>query len=134
MLRDIDLVGYDSPMQALVEQQIGLFRQRTPFGESARICAVQLGFSVVVNVMTGRSGAGFAVIAKHLLQFFEQIGFRAEVAEVLVAALGLLSHFRAHLDAIIAMEGVALDIGCGDLFPAKNVLEGLLHRRGSGAG
>ena len=84
--------------------------------------------------MTGRSGAGFAVIAKHLLQFFEQIGFRTEVAEVLVAALGLLSHFRAHLDAIIAMEGVALDIGCGDLFPAKNVLEGLLHRRGSGAG
>ena len=56
------------------------------------------------------------------------------MAEMLVAALGLLRHFRAHLDAIVAMEGVALDIGRGDLFAAEDVLEGLLHRRRAGAG
>ena len=33
------------------------------------------------------------------------------MAEVLVAAFGLLRHLRAHLGAVVAMEGVALDVG-----------------------
>ena len=133
ILRDIDLVGHDRAMQAFIEQQIGLLRQRAPFGERAGLGAVQLGLVVVVDVMTGGSGAGFAVVAKHPLQFLEQIGFGAEMAEVLVAALGLLRHFRPHFDAVVAMEGVALDIGRGYLLAAEDILEGLLHRRRAGA-
>ena len=55
------------------------------------------------------------------------------MAEVLVAALGLLGHFGAHLGAVVAMEGVALDIGGRDLLAAEDVLERLLDRRGAGA-
>ena len=84
--------------------------------------------------MARGAGAGFAVVPKQLLKRFEQIGFGTEVAEVLVAALGLFGHFRAHIDAIVAMEGIALDIGRGDLFAAEDVLERLLHRRRAGAG
>ena len=72
MLRDVDLVGHDGAMQAFIEQQIGIFRQRSPFGEGAGRRAVQLGLVVVVDVMTRRSGAGFAVVAKQSLQLLEQ--------------------------------------------------------------
>jgi len=74
-LCDIDLFSHDRAMQAFIKQEIGTFRQRTPFGKSARFCAVQLGLVIIVDVMTGGSGAGFAVVAKHPLQFLEQIGF-----------------------------------------------------------
>jgi hypothetical protein len=56
------------------------------------------------------------------------------MAEMLVAALGLLSHFRAHLNAVVAVEGVALDIGGGDLLAAEDVFKRLLHRGRAGAG
>ena len=134
VLRDIDLVGHDRAMQPFIEQQIGVFRQRPPFGERAGLGAVKLRFVVVVNVVPGRAGAGFAVVAEHPLQFFEQIGFGAEMAEMLVAALGLLRHLRAHFDAVVAVEGVALDVGGSNLFAAKDVLERLFHRRRAGAG
>ena len=133
MLRDIDLVGHDGAVQAFIKQQIGRFRQRAPFGKRAGCGAVQLGLVVVVDVMTRRTGAGFAVVAKHPLQLLEQVGFGTEMAEMLVAALGFLRHFRAHLETVVAMEGVALDIGRRDLFAAKDVLERLFHRRRAGA-
>ena len=38
-----------------------------------------------MDVMTRRSGAGFAVVAKCPFQFLEQVGFGAEMAEMLVA-------------------------------------------------
>ena len=76
MLRDIDLVGHDRAMQAFVEQQIGLFRQRPPFGEGAGLGAVQLGFLVVVDVVARRAGAGFAVVAKHLSPVLRTDWFR----------------------------------------------------------
>ncbi len=83
--------------------------------------------------MARRPGAGFAVIAEHALQLFEQIGLGAEMAEVLVAALGLLRHFRPHFDAVVTVEGIAFDIGRSDLFAAEDILERLLHRRRAGA-
>ena len=64
MLRDVDLVGHDGAMQSFIEQQVGLFRQRAPFGERAGFGAVQFRFSIVMDVMTRGSGAGFSVVAK----------------------------------------------------------------------
>src|SRR5450631_1675247 len=133
MLRDIDLVGHNGAMQALVKQEMGLFRQRGPFGKGSRRCAVQLGLVVIVDVMTGRSGAGFTVVAKQPLELFEQIGFGAEMTEMLVSALAFLRHFRAHFGAIVAMESVAFDIGRGYLFAAEDILERFYDRRRAGA-
>src|ERR1700744_6086361 len=83
--------------------------------------------------MPGGAGAGFAVVAKHFFQFLEQIGFGAEMTEMLVAAFGLLDHLGPHLGAVVPMEGVAFDIGRGHLFTAEDVLERLLDRGGAGA-
>src|SRR5262245_20076145 len=78
--------------------------------------------------------AGLAIFAKRLLERLEQIGFRTEVAEMLVAALGFVSHLAAHLGAVVAMECVALDIGRGHVLAAKDLLERALHRCGARAG
>ena len=133
MLRNIDLVGHNRAVQSLIKQQIGVFRQRAPFGERARVSAIQLCLFIVMDVMTRRSGAGFTVVAKYFLQLFEQVGFRAEMAEMLVATLGLVQQLGAHLEAIVTMEGVAFDVGRDDLLAPKDVLEGLFHRRRAGA-
>jgi hypothetical protein len=84
--------------------------------------------------MARRARAGFAVIPEHPFEFFEKIGIGTEMAEMLVAALGLLQHFRAHVDTVVAMESVALDIGGSNFFTPKDVLEGFLHRRCPGPG
>ena len=133
MLGNVDLVGHDRAMQAFIEQQIGAFRQRPPFGKGAWFRAEQLGLVVVVDVVPGGARTGFAVVAKRPLQLLEKIGFGAEMAEVPVAALPLLRHFRAHLGAIVAMEGVALDVGRGYLLAAEDVLERPFDRGRAGA-
>ncbi len=83
--------------------------------------------------MTGGSGAGFAVVAKQPLELFEEIGFGAEMAEMLVSALPFLRHFRAHFDTVVTMESVAFDIGRGHLFAAEDVFERFFDRRRAGA-
>src|SRR5713101_6325354 len=133
MLGDIDLVGHDSAVKALVKQKIGAFLQRSPFGEGPRRCAIQLGFFVIVDVVACGAAASLAIIAKYLLQLLEEICFRTEVAEVLVAALAFLNDFGAHLGAVVAMERIALDVGRRDLFATKDNLERLLDRRRAGA-
>src|SRR4029077_10257509 len=102
--------------------------------EGAGPCAIEFGLFLVVDIVARGSGAGLAVVAERLFQLLEQIGFGTEMAEMLVAALGLLRHFRAHLDAVVAVEGVALDIGGRDVLAAEDVFERLLHRRRAGAG
>src|SRR6202008_4557783 len=78
------------------------------------------------------AGAGLAILAKRPLELLEEIGLRAEMAEVLVAAFGFLRHFLAHRGAGVAVEGIALDIGRGHLLAAEDLLEGLLDRSGAG--
>src|SRR5882757_8521635 len=87
-----------------------------------------------MDVMTRHAGPGLAVVAEDFLQFLEQIGFRTEMAEMLVAALGFLRHFRAHLKPIVAVEGIPLDIGGCDLFATEDVFKRLLHRGRAGTG
>jgi hypothetical protein len=40
ILRNVYLLRHDSAVQALIEQKIGLFRQRSPFRKGARRCPV----------------------------------------------------------------------------------------------
>src|SRR5271165_4773411 len=55
------------------------------------------------------------------------------MAEVLVAAVRLLGHLCAHLGAVVAMEGVALDIGRLHVLAPEDVFERLLDRRRAGS-
>src|SRR5258705_12791480 len=110
------------------------FGQGRPFGEGAGICAMEPGLVMIVDIVPDGSGAGLAVVAEQFLQLLEQVCFRTEMAEMLVAALGLLSHLRAHLNTIVAVEGVALDIGGGELLAAEDVFKRLLYPGRAGPG
>lgn len=76
--------------------------------------------------MPRRRGAGLAIVAERPLQLFEKVGLGAEMAEMLVAALGLLRHLRAHLGAVVAMERVAFDVDGVDVLTEEYLLKRLL--------
>jgi len=120
-------------MQPLVEEKIGIGRDRFPGRESAGRSAIELLFFLIVNIVPRGPGAGFAVVAKQLFELLEQIGLGTEVAERLGAALRLLHHLATHLGAVVAVERIAFDKGCGDLLAAEDVLERPLHRCRAGA-
>jgi len=81
--------------------------------------------------MTGFAGTVFAVVLKHLFKLAEQVGFRTEMTEVLVAGFLRLGHRHLHVLAVEAMEGIALDKTGADLFAEENLLKGFLDRRGA---
>ena len=54
------------------------------------------------------------------------------MAEVFVAALALLRHPGAHFETVVAVKGVAFDVGRGYFFAPEDILEGLLHRSRAG--
>src|SRR2546430_17700510 len=89
---------------------------------------------MIVDVVPDSSGPGLAVVAEQFLQFLEQVCFRAEMTEMLVAALGLLGHFGAHLRAVVEVKGVALDIGGRYVFAAGEVFKCLLPPGRAGPG
>jgi hypothetical protein len=87
-----------------------------------------------VDVVARPSAPLAAIGGEGLLELFEEIVFRAEVAEMLVA-------FRlggglpvAHVLAVVAVEGVALDEDGIHLLAPKNLLEGAPHGRRAAAG
>jgi hypothetical protein len=67
-------------------------------------------------------------------EFLEQVGFGAEVAEVVVAGQARFFHRDFHRLAVVAMEGIALDDGGLELLAAEHQVEGLGDRGGAGAG
>jgi hypothetical protein len=83
--------------------------------------------------MPRAAGAVLAELLENGLQFFQQVRFRAEMAEVVVAFFCLFGHHALHFDAVVAMEGVAFDEGCIDAFAAENAFESSLYRGGPGA-
>src|SRR5579883_583311 len=121
-------------MQAFIEEQLGLFRQRPPIRESARFAAVKLGLVEIVHVMARLCPAGLAIGAEHGLELLEQVGGGPEMAEMVIAACAFLLHDLAHFFAVVTMEGIALDEGGGDLLAPEDLLECALHRSGAGAG
>src|SRR3712207_6865974 len=83
--RDVDVLRHDGAVQALVEQEVAVLRQRLPLGEGAGRRAVALGLALVVHVVAGAPGSGLAVVPEELLELRHQVGAQAEMAEIGVA-------------------------------------------------
>jgi hypothetical protein len=76
-----------------------------------------------MDVVACYGGAGFAVISKRLLEFFEKIRLRAEVTEMLVATLRLRAHLKTHFGSVKSMESIALDKDSLHVLPMKYLFE-----------
>ena len=74
-----------------------------------------------------------SVAAKRGFEFLEQIGLFAKVAEMVIALGGRFGHGAVHLEAVVAMKGIALEINGFHLLAPENLLERVAHRRGAGA-
>jgi hypothetical protein len=129
MLRQIDLVGDDAAMQALVEQHVAV-AEFLPLGEGAGCCAIALGFLVVMDVVAGPALAAPAIFLEDAFQDLEFVGFGVEMGEV-TALPPFPRRPCLHRLAVEAVECIALDEGRGDLLAGKDLLEGLLDRRGA---
>ena len=87
-----------------------------------------------MHVVAAFAHAGFAVGLEHFFDLVEVVGFRAEVAERIVAVLGGFSHGCAKRHAIQAVQAVAFDNSCIDAFAAKDIFERELDGGRAGAG
>ena len=134
MLRDIEVVGYNGTVEALIEQQVDIVSRLFPVGKSAGFCAEALGLALVMNVMPHRRLAGLAEFAKCRLQPFKQVGFGPEMTEMLVAFLAFFRHDPFHFCPIVTMKRVALDVGSVDALAAKDLLERMPYRCRAGTG
>src|SRR3984893_4889304 len=119
-------------MQPFIEEKIALAGQSLPVGEGSWGAPIERGLFVVVNIMPGLAGAGFAIAAKHGFEFREKIGAGAEMAEITVAFQLLHGHHGAHFIAIVTMEGVSFDKGRRDALAPENLFEGAPHGCRSG--
>ena len=133
VLGDVDAVGDDGAVKALVEQQVGIGRHVAPGGERSGRRAELLGLLGIVDVGARLAGAGLAIGLEDGFQLGQQVGLGAEMTEVVVACLLGLGHRLLHAGTVEAVEGIALDEGGGDVLAAEDLLERLLHRRGARA-
>ena len=134
MARDIDAARHDAAVQALVEQAVGTLRQIFPVGERALGAPPARGLLGVVDVVAAGAGRGLAVASEQFLEFVEQIGFGAEVADAALAVrLGALDQ-PFHLLARVAVETVALDDRRVDILAVEDRFEGVLDGGRAGAG
>ena len=126
MLGDVDLVRDDGAVQALVEQQVGVAREILPRREGADAARrSSSASSLVVDVVARAARAVLAVAAEHLLELVAADWPRApKWLKWSLPRLLRLRHRPFHLGAVVAMEGVALDEGGGDVLAAEDVLEG----------
>src|SRR3984893_6464248 len=131
---DIDAIADVSAMQAFVEEEVAVGRHRLPVGESARVTAEFLGLGRVMNVATHLAATGRAILGEGLGQLAQQIGFRPEMAHLRTAATVGSLHALAHLDAVVAVKGIALDYLRLDAFAPEDVREALHDGGGSRAG
>ena len=127
VLRDVDIGGPHRTVQALVEEEVGVGRQRLPLGEGAGRLAIGCGLVLAVQVLARVSRAGFAVTPEQGFEFREQVRFRTEMTEAVVAAGPFLGHALLHLGAVVAMEAVAFDEGGVHPFATEDLIEGPHH-------
>ena len=86
MLRHVTIIARYQPVQTLVEQQVGTFRDRLPGGEftgflvRAEAVVMVGGLVDVVEVVTLFAGPRFTVGPEQFLELVETVGLRAEVA------------------------------------------------------
>jgi hypothetical protein len=109
MLRDVDLVGHRGAVQALIEHQVGAFRDVFPRRELAGLLAVGRRLLGVVQVLPDLAFARLAIGLEQVAQFLKQVGFGAEVAEVVVAGQARFFHRDFHGFAVVTVKGIALD-------------------------
>eukprot|EP00825_Cyclidium_porcatum_P031218 TRINITY_DN3303_c0_g1_i3.p3 TRINITY_DN3303_c0_g1~~TRINITY_DN3303_c0_g1_i3.p3 ORF type:complete len:218 (+),score=35.34 TRINITY_DN3303_c0_g1_i3:172-825(+) len=134
LLDPLQVDGRHDAVQAFVEHQVGRRGDLLPGRESARLLPERLRLAGVVQIFADLASAVPAVVDEQILQFFQQVGAGAEVAEVSIAGLFLRLHFGPHAEAVVAMEGVALDDLGIEALAAEDVLEALHHRAGAGPG
>src|SRR5690348_7914202 len=133
MARDVHRLGDHGAVQPLVEQHVGPRRQILPRREGAGLLPIGFGLLVVMQILAHLAGAALAVGTEQRLDLLEEVSLRAEMAEALALAAGHIRQLRAHLVAVKAMEGVALDDGGGDALATEYVLERRGDRGGAGA-
>ncbi len=128
-------------VQTFIEQQVGIFFDVFPRGEHAwlevgqvEVLVVICRFGIAVHIVTALAHAGVAVVLEHFFDLVEVVGFRAEVAERMIAGLGCLGRSGAERHAIQAVQAVAFDDGGADVFAAEDVLKRALDGGGAGAG
>src|SRR3990167_8573793 len=95
---------------------------------------VERGLVFAVHVVAALAHAGFAVSLEGLLDLVEMVGFRAEMAETIIACLGRFCGSGAERHAVEAVQAVALQDCRPDFFAAEDILEGLFYRGGACAG
>jgi hypothetical protein len=86
-----------------------------------------------VQVFSDPAGAVLAVVAEQDGEFFQQIRFRAEMTEVVVARGLRLRRGVQHRLPVVTVEGVPLDERRGDVLPPEDVLHGPGDRGGARA-
>ncbi len=95
---------------------------------------VQFGFFIAVHIVAAFAHAGFAVGLEHFFDLVEVVGFRAEVAERVVAGLGRFGCGGPECHAIQTVQAVAFDDRRSDFFAAKNIFKGTFYRGGACTG
>src|SRR5256884_3642455 len=132
--RHIHVPAEVSPVQALVEQQVAALPHRLPVGEGAGLAAELPRLRGIVHVAAHLAAACGAVLGEGILQLAQEVPLGPEMADGGTrAALGGL-HPLAHLDAAVAVQGIALDDLRLDAFAPEDVREALHHRGGARAG
>jgi len=87
-----------------------------------------------MSVATDLAATGRAVLDEGVGQLPEEIRFRPEMADLRTAAAVGGLHELAHLDAVVAVKGIALDYLRPDAFAAEDMREALHDRGGSRTG
>ena len=125
---------FDRAVQAFIEQNVGGGGQVFPGGERAGLAAIELGLHIVMHIMPGAGRAGLGIIPEHGFELAQQIGFGAEMGEMIVAGGGRLGHFGFHLGAIVTVEGIAFKVGGGDFLAAENLFKNVADGGGASTG
>ncbi len=106
--RGIDGLRDDGAMQPLVKEQIRSQGDVFPRCEGSRLLPAEPTLFRIMKVLACLRDPGLAVDAQESLDLCEEIRFGTEMAEGGVSGC-VLRLILAHLGAVVAMEGVALD-------------------------
>jgi hypothetical protein len=123
-----------APCRPLVEHQVGAGGDIFPGREFPRLLAIRRRLFGIVQILPDLALAGFTIGLEQAGQFLEQVGFRTEMAEVIVALHPVFFHCHFHRLSVVAMEGIALDDGGTKFFATEDQVERLGDRGRAGTG
>ena len=120
-------------MQALVEQEIGVFGQGLPGRQRALGIAVQRRLVRIVYIVALPPRAGFGVLPEQGFEFGKQVPLGAEMGDGSVL-LHVFFPGLFHGFPIVFVKTVAFDDGRDDALAPENLLEGGFHLGRTGPG